>query len=77
MKLLRYGEKGQERPALLDQDGRLRDLSAHVSDIAGSALLPHNLARLQDLDPASLPLVPGTPDWEPVSDTSENSSASA
>ncbi|QJI28407.1 fumarylacetoacetate hydrolase family protein [Pseudomonas sp. ADAK18] len=61
MKLLRYGEKGQERPALLDQDGRLRDLSAHVSDIAGSALLPHNLARLQDLDPASLPLVPGTP----------------
>ncbi len=61
MKLLRYGEKGQERPALLDKDGQLRDLSAHVSDIAGSTLLPQNLARLQDLDPASLPLVPGTP----------------
>ncbi|MBT2375290.1 fumarylacetoacetate hydrolase family protein [Pseudomonas fluorescens] len=61
MKLLRYGEKGQERPALLDKDGQLRDLSAHISDIAGSALLPHNLARLQDLDPASLPLVAGTP----------------
>ncbi|MFC6299947.1 ureidoglycolate lyase [Pseudomonas sp. CCM 7893] len=61
MKLLRYGEKGQERPALLDKDGQLRDLSAHVSDIAGSALLPQNLARLQDLDPASLPLVPGNP----------------
>jgi len=61
MKLLRYGEKGQERPALLDKDGGLRDLSAHVSDIAGSALLPQNLARLQDLDPASLPLVPGNP----------------
>ncbi|MDQ0669139.1 fumarylacetoacetate hydrolase family protein [Pseudomonas sp. W2I6] len=59
MKLLRYGEKGQERPALLDADGRLRDLSAHISDIAGDALLPQNLARLQELDPASLPLVPG------------------
>jgi ureidoglycolate lyase len=61
MKLLRYGEKGQERPALLDADGRLRDLSAHISDIAGDALLQHNLARLQELDPASLPLVPGNP----------------
>jgi ureidoglycolate lyase len=61
MKLLRYGEKGQERPALLDADGRLRDLSAHISDVAGEALLPQNLARLQDLDPASLPLVPGNP----------------
>jgi 2-keto-4-pentenoate hydratase/2-oxohepta-3-ene-1,7-dioic acid hydratase in catechol pathway len=61
MKLLRYGEKGQERPALLDAEGRLRDLSAHISDIAGDALLPQGLARLQDLDPASLPLVPGNP----------------
>lgn len=61
MKLLRYGEKGQERPALLDAEGRLRDLSAHISDVAGEALLPHNLARLQDLDPASLPLVTGNP----------------
>jgi ureidoglycolate lyase len=61
MKLLRYGEKGQERPALLDAEGRLRDLSAHISDVAGEALLPHNLARLQDLDPASLPLIPGNP----------------
>ncbi|WP_087693070.1 fumarylacetoacetate hydrolase family protein [Pseudomonas sp. PE-S1G-1] len=61
MKLLRYGEKGQERPALLDADGRLRDLSTHISDIAGDALLPQNLAHLQELDPASLPLVPGNP----------------
>ena len=61
MKLLRYGEKGQERPALLDADGRLRDLSAHISDVAGDALLPQNLARLQALDPASLPLVSGNP----------------
>lgn len=61
MKLLRYGEKGQERPALLDAEGRLRDLSAHISDVAGDALLPQNLARLHALDPATLPLVPGNP----------------
>jgi len=61
MKLLRYGEKGQERPGLLDAEGKLRDLSAHVRDIAGDALLPQSLARLQELDPASLPLVPGNP----------------
>jgi len=61
MKLLRYGEKGQERPGLLDAEGKLRDLSAHVGDIAGDALLPQSLARLQELDPTSLPLVPGNP----------------
>lgn len=61
MKLLRYGPKGQEKPALLDADGQLRDLSAHVSDIAGDALLPASLARLAALDPASLPKVEGTP----------------
>jgi len=61
MKLLRYGPKGQEKPALLDAQGQLRDLSAHVDDIAGDALLPESLARLAALDPASLPLVEGTP----------------
>ncbi|MCB2128532.1 MAG: fumarylacetoacetate hydrolase family protein [Rhodobacteraceae bacterium] len=61
MKLLRYGPKGDERPGLLDKDGRVRDLSAHVADIAGDALLPESIARLAALDPAGLPLVPGTP----------------
>ncbi len=51
MKLLRYGPKGQEKPALLDAQGQLRDLSAHVPDIAGDALLPESLARLAALDP--------------------------
>ncbi|TJW31212.1 MAG: 2-hydroxyhepta-2,4-diene-1,7-dioate isomerase, partial [Mesorhizobium sp.] len=40
MKLLRYGEAGSERPGLLDADGTIRDLSAHVTDIAGKALDP-------------------------------------
>ncbi|HVJ37513.1 MAG TPA: fumarylacetoacetate hydrolase family protein [Stenotrophomonas sp.] len=61
MKLLRYGPKGQEKPALLDAQGQLRDLSAHVPDIAGDALLPETLARLAALDPSRLPKVEGTP----------------
>ena len=61
MKLLRYGEKGQERPALLDNNGDLRDLSAVVTDIAGEALSPQSIARLQDIDPSTLPLVAGSP----------------
>ncbi|ACI50669.1 5-carboxymethyl-2-hydroxymuconate Delta-isomerase [Gluconacetobacter diazotrophicus PA1 5] len=58
MKLLRFGEKGAERPGLLDEDGRVRDLSAHVPDIAGPALLPDTLARLARLVPGHLPLAP-------------------
>jgi ureidoglycolate lyase/2,4-diketo-3-deoxy-L-fuconate hydrolase len=61
MKLLRFGPPGQERPGLIDAEGRLRDLSAHVPDIAGDTLAPAALARLAGLDPRSLPLVAGTP----------------
>ncbi len=61
MKLLRYGPAGHEKPGLLDGHGRIRDLSAHVVDIAHDALLPEGLARLAALDPESLPLVPGHP----------------
>ncbi|TDL90824.1 fumarylacetoacetate hydrolase family protein [Meridianimarinicoccus aquatilis] len=61
MKLLRYGPVGHEKPGCLDQDGRVRDLSEHVSDIAGDALLPATIARLKTLDPSSLPVVDGTP----------------
>jgi 2,4-didehydro-3-deoxy-L-rhamnonate hydrolase len=60
MKLLRYGSKGYEKPGLLDANGQIRDLSAHVADIAGDALSPSSLARLAALDVASLPLVAGT-----------------
>ena len=61
MKLARYGDGGSERPALVDGDDRLRDISDHVADIAGAALAPEMLARLAALDPATLPLVEGTP----------------
>jgi 2-keto-4-pentenoate hydratase/2-oxohepta-3-ene-1,7-dioic acid hydratase in catechol pathway len=61
LKLLRYGKTGEEKPALLDGEGRLRDLSGVVPDIAGRALLPDGLDRIRALDPATLPLVEGTP----------------
>jgi ureidoglycolate lyase/2,4-diketo-3-deoxy-L-fuconate hydrolase len=61
MKLLRYGPAGEEKPGLLDRDGRIRDLSGAVRDIDGEALAPASLDRLRRLDPARLPLVPGTP----------------
>ena len=57
MKLLRYGRTGQEKPALLDADGRIRDLSGIVTDIAGDALSDRGLDALRGIDPASLPLV--------------------
>lgn len=61
MKLLRYGEAGSEKPGLLDEDGTIRDLTGHVGDIGGAALSPASLARLAELDPATLPAVAGTP----------------
>ncbi|MDT4854268.1 Ureidoglycolate lyase [compost metagenome] len=61
MKLLRYGEKGSEKPGLLDADNQIRDLSGHVPDIAGQVLGPDSLAALAALDPRSLPIVAGQP----------------
>ena len=55
MKLLRVGEKGKEKPAILDGDGKIRDISSHVSD-----LNPHNLnfetiSKIQSVDTSNLP----------------------
>src|SRR5689334_17021351 len=61
MKLLRYGPVGQERPGLLDAQGRIRSLHGVVPDLTGDALSPESLAKLRALDPAQLPLVEGTP----------------
>ncbi|MDR6870856.1 2-keto-4-pentenoate hydratase/2-oxohepta-3-ene-1,7-dioic acid hydratase in catechol pathway [Bosea sp. BE125] len=61
MKLLRYGAFGQEKPALLDAKGGLRDLSGVISDLAGKTLGSASLAKLKALDPESLPLVQGSP----------------
>jgi 2,4-diketo-3-deoxy-L-fuconate hydrolase len=61
MKFVRFGPPGQEKPGALDEQGRVRDLSAVVDDIAGDVLLPAQLERLKALDLAALPLVTGTP----------------
>lgn len=57
MKLLRYGNPGQERPGILDAEGRVRDLSAHINDLDGIALSAESLSELARLDVSSLPLI--------------------
>ena len=59
MKLIRYGAEGAEKPAMLDDAGLLRDLSAHIADITGDTLDDATLAKLRALDPADLPIVEG------------------
>ena len=61
MKLVRYGATGQEKPGMIDADGTLRDLSAHVADITGATLGDDSIAKLRALDPATLPAVEGSP----------------
>lgn len=57
MKLLRVGQKGREKPAIIDGDGRLRDLSAIVEDIGEAALTRSSLRMLAGVDITSLPLL--------------------
>jgi len=61
LKLVRYGTAGLEKPGLIDAQGALRDLSAHIADLRGEHLSSESLARLAALDAASLPEVPGNP----------------
>ena len=61
MKLLRYGPRGQEKPGILDGDGRIRDLSGVIKDLTPDTLSPAALDKLRKLNPASLPAVPGEP----------------
>jgi 2-keto-4-pentenoate hydratase/2-oxohepta-3-ene-1,7-dioic acid hydratase in catechol pathway len=57
MKFVRFGSRGQEKPGAVDGQGRIRDLSTHVSDITGVTLGDGLLVRVADLDLESLPLV--------------------
>jgi len=61
MKLCRYGERGAEKPGLIDGDGALRDLSGVIDDIGASVLARDGLRRLKAIDPSTLPRVDGTP----------------
>src|ERR1700733_7970416 len=61
MKLVRYGAAGRERPGVLDSEGRIRDLSDVVPDIAGETLSPKTLGKLAKIKPDKLPPVRGNP----------------
>jgi len=61
MRLLRHGQKGAEKPGLVDGEGRIRDLSGQVPDITPEILSPDNLKRLAGLDTSRLPAVDGSP----------------
>jgi len=59
MKLVRYGKKGQEKPGIIDADGKIRDLSQHIEDII-PATMPQ-ISKLKKLDMDSLEVVKGKP----------------
>ena len=67
MKLMRHGRKGSEKPALVDSQGKVRDLSSVLPDITAQTLTPAGLQRLRDVKIDSLPVVanPGriAPPW--------------
>ena len=55
MKLLRVGEKGKEKPAILDADGKIRDISSHINDLNPDNLNFETISKIQSADTASLP----------------------
>ena len=57
MKLLRFGEMGQEKPGILDSNGNIRDLSGHISDINGETISEDGLNKISSIDQMSLPIV--------------------
>jgi 2-keto-4-pentenoate hydratase/2-oxohepta-3-ene-1,7-dioic acid hydratase in catechol pathway len=61
MKLCRYGPKGQEKPGLVDSDGRIRDLSGLIPDLTPDTVRLSQLAKLKDVDLMKLPVVEGQP----------------
>lgn len=72
MKLLRYGQPNEEQPGILDDQGRIRDLSGVVDDIAGPVLSAQGLASISSLAIETLPLVTGTPRLGPPVDGMRN-----
>jgi 2,4-didehydro-3-deoxy-L-rhamnonate hydrolase len=60
MKLCRYGPKGQEKPGVVDAEGRIRDLSSQLTDITADTVRLSQLAKLKDHDLNALPVVEGT-----------------
>ena len=55
MKLLRVGEKGKEKPAILDADGKIRDISSHINDLNPENLNFETMSKIQSADTSNLP----------------------
>jgi 2-keto-4-pentenoate hydratase/2-oxohepta-3-ene-1,7-dioic acid hydratase in catechol pathway len=58
MKLLRIGNLGNEKPAVLDKDGKYRDLTSHIEDLNPNSLNFETFSQIQGLDLSSLPEIP-------------------
>jgi 2-keto-4-pentenoate hydratase/2-oxohepta-3-ene-1,7-dioic acid hydratase in catechol pathway len=69
MKLLRYGLPGQEKPGVLAGDGKVHELSGHITDIGGKFLLPDAIEKLLTLNASQLPIVQGEPRIGPCVDS--------
>ncbi|NBR89775.1 MAG: 2-hydroxyhepta-2,4-diene-1,7-dioate isomerase, partial [Rhodobacteraceae bacterium] len=57
MKLLRVGPEGREKPAILDAEGKIRDLSGRVPDFAGASVSLSALDAIRAIDLSSLPVI--------------------
>ncbi|QCI96645.1 fumarylacetoacetate hydrolase family protein [Agrobacterium larrymoorei] len=57
MKLMRVGQPGHEKPAILDSEGKIRDLCGHVQDIGGEAISPEGLKKIASIDLSTLPVL--------------------
>ena len=60
MKLLRVGDKGKEKPALLDKNGKIRDISSHIKDLTPDNLNFENISKLKNIDLEKLPELPNS-----------------
>ena len=61
MKLLRFGNSGEEKPGMIDENGKIRDLSDVIDDINGNTISPESLDKLKNLDVSSLPEIKDNP----------------
>ena len=57
MKLIRVGQKGNEKPGVLGQDGKIRDLSSHIVDLIPDHLNFETISKLKNVDLSSLPIL--------------------
>ena len=57
MKLLRHGEFGNEKPGIIDHEGKIRDLSSHIPDINGDSINSERLKKIGAINLSTLPIV--------------------